>query len=237
MTLFQKYLKIAGLLSLLVLYSCGNKSETEQSKEETKKEELHSEDERGSEVVLTDEQIKVMGIELAKVDLQNISGYIRVNGEVMVNPDQESKVGSIISGRVKKIYVKEGSFVRAGQTLAVIENPELINIQVDYINARNEYEFVKREYERQLKLSEDNIGSKKTLAELENNYRKSLANFKTLEEKLATYGIPKDRFENIYKDTVANLQRYYTISAPISGNIVKRNLTVGQYVEPSIDLF
>jgi len=88
-----------------------------------------------------------------KLEYQNIAGYIKVNGEVTINPDNESKVGSLISGRIKKIYVKEGSFVRAGQTLAIIENPELINIQVEYINSKNEYEYLKLEYERQLKLS------------------------------------------------------------------------------------
>lgn len=154
-----------------------------------------------------------------------------------MNPHQESKVGSIIPGRIKKIYVKEGSFVKAGQTMAVIENPQLIDVQVEYINAKNEYEFSKREYERQLKLNSDNIGSKKTLNELESKYKKSLADYKTLEEKLSSYKISKNRFDNIYEDTVANLQKYYSISAPISGNIIERNVSVGQYVEPSSDMF
>ncbi|MBZ0202879.1 MAG: efflux RND transporter periplasmic adaptor subunit, partial [Ignavibacteria bacterium] len=119
----------------------------------------------------------------------------------------------------------------------VIENPQLIDMQVEYINAKNEYEYSKKEYERQLKLSSDNIGSKKTLNELESNYKKALADYKTLEEKLSSYKISKNRFDNIYEDTVANLQRYYTITAPISGSIIERNVTIGQYVEPSSDMF
>lgn len=235
MIALNKYSKLLILLMLLIVSGCGNKSGVERPKEETKKEEHH--EEVISEILLSEEQIKFMGIETEKLNNQNISGYIKVNGEVMINPDQESKVGSIIAGRVRKIYVKEGSFVKAGQTLAVVENPEIINVQVDYLNAKNEYEFAKKEYERQLKLSSDNIGSKKTLNELETNYKKSLANYKTLEEKLSVYKIGKSRFDNLYKDTISNLQHYYTISSPISGNIVKRNLTVGQYVEPSTDLF
>ena len=108
---------------------------------------------------------------------------------------------------------------------------------MDYINAKNEYEYSKKEYERQLKLNSDNIGSGKTLNLLETNYKKSLADYKTLEEKLLSYKISKNRFNNIYEDTVANLQRYYTITAPISGSIVERNITIGQYVEPSSDMF
>lgn len=223
------------LLFALFLIGCGNNDETRTENKDIHKEEEH--DEHKNEIVLSDEQIKIMGIELEKYQNQNISGYISVNGEVMMNQDQESKVGSIISGRVKKIYVKEGSYVKAGQVLAVIENPELINIQVEYINAKNEYEYSKTEYERQLKLSKDNIGSKKTLAELEARYKSALTLYKTYEEKLASFKISKTRFDRIYEDTVSNLQRYYSVTSPISGNVISRMVTVGQYIEPSVDMF
>lgn len=228
-------LTILLITAAMVFQSCGDgKKEQGNTKPE---EENHSEESETREVALTEEQIKLMGIETNKLAPENISGYIKVNGEVVINPDQESKVGSIIPGRIRKIYVKEGSFVRAGQTLAVIENPQLIDIQVEYINSKNEYEYSKREYERQLKLNRDNIGSQKTLNELESKYKKSLADYKTLEEKLSSYKISKNRFDNIYEDTVANLQRYYSITAPISGSVIERNVSVGQYVEPSGDIF
>jgi len=236
MKLTQKLLITLFAAVLVFIFSCNNEGTNEKVITEKNSEEKHNEEET-AETIITAEQVKLMGIESEKLQLQNISGYIKVNGEVVVNPDQESKVGSIIPGRIKKIYVKEGSFVKAGQTLAVIENPQLIDVQVEYINAKNEYEFSKREYERQLKLNSDNIGSKKTLNELESKYKKSLADYKTLEEKLSSYKISKNRFDNIYEDTVANLQKYYSISAPISGNIIERNVSVGQYVEPSSDMF
>jgi cobalt-zinc-cadmium efflux system membrane fusion protein len=235
MTINSKIIKTLFAAALVLILGCNNEGSNEKVTTEKPKEESHHDEE--PQAVLTHEQIKLMGIESGKLQLQNLSGYIRVNGEVVINPDQESKVGSIIPGRIRKIYVKEGSFVKAGQTLAVIENPQLIDVQVEYINAKNEYEFSKREYERQLTLSGDNIGSKKTLSELESRYKKSLADYKTLEEKLGSYKISKNRFDRIYDDTVANLQKYYTITAPISGNIIERNVSVGQYVEPSGDMF
>lgn len=235
----KRMIKLIPLFIFLLLYAvgCGNDEKNVTEKEGHIDEHTEHGDEHGSEVSITDEQIKLMGIETEKLALQNISGYIKVNGEVVIDPDQESKVGSIIPGRIRKVFVKQGSFVKAGQTLAVIENPQLIDVQVEYLNAKNDYEYAKREYERQLKLSNDNIGSKKTLSELETQYKKALADYKTLEEKLASYKISKNRFNDLYEDTVANLQRFYTVSAPISGSIVERNVTIGQYVEPSSDMF
>jgi len=231
---------IINVLLILAVSGCSNKDEaTNQSKDMHSEESAHNEEgeQHEDEIALSEEQFKLMGIEFAKYEKQNIEGYIKANGEIMINPDNESKVGGIIPGRVRKIYVKEGSFVRAGQTLAVIENPDLINVQVDYINAKNDFEFAKQEYDRQKKLNSDNIGSKKNLAEIETNYKRALANYKTLEEKLSVYRISKNRFDNIYQDTIANLQRNFSITAPISGSIVSRKITVGQYVEPSMDMF
>ena len=231
---------VINLLLIVFFTGCNGKEEINNESNDVHSEESEHKEEgdaHENEVALSDEQIRLMGIELSKLESQNISGYIKVNGEIMMNQDNESKVGSIIPGRVKKIYVKEGSYVRAGQTLALIENPDLINVQVDYINAKNDFEFAKQEYDRQQKLSNDNIGSKKNLAEIESNYKRALANYKTLEEKLSTYKISKSRFDNIYTDTTADLQRNYSITAPISGNVISRMITIGQYVEPSMDMF
>lgn len=230
-------LTLINLFLIFTVWGCSNKDELKNESREQHSEDEHKDHGHENEVVLTEAQISLMGIEITKIELQNINGYIKVNGEIMMNQDNESKVGSIIPGRVKKIYVKEGTFVRAGQTLAVIETPDLINVQVEYINAKNEFEFAKQEYDRQKKLNNDNIGSKKNLEEIEANYKRTLANYKTLEEKLSSYKISKNRLENIYTDTVANLQRNFAVTAPISGNVVSRMISIGQYVEPSMDMF
>lgn len=224
---------------LLRFNGCGNKDSTvkEEGKTEHTEHEEHG-DEHPSEVALTEEQIKLMDIQSEKLSLQNISGYIKVNGEVMINPDQESKVGSIIPGRIKKIYVKEGSFVKAGQVLASIENLDLVNAQVEYLEAKHEYEHAKAEYERQLKLSGDNIGSRKELAKLKSDYEHAVVGMKSAEQKLQNYKVSKQRLENYEDTTVHNeLQRYYPIVAPISGSVVSRMVTVGQFVEPTTDMF
>ena len=129
-----KWLNLFFITAIMFFAGCNNESTNDKLQTDKPKEENHTDEEPTGEVALTEDQIKLMGIENEKLALENISGYIKVNGEVAINPDQESKVGSIIPGRIRKIYVKEGSFVRAGQTLAVIENPQFIDVQVEYIN-------------------------------------------------------------------------------------------------------
>jgi cobalt-zinc-cadmium efflux system membrane fusion protein len=232
------WLNIFILAIILFITGCNNESSNDKLQTEKPKEENHSDEESTGEVALTDDQIKLMGIESEKLTLENISGYIKVNGEVVINPDQESKVGSIIPGRIKKIYVKEGSYVRAGQTLALIENLDLVNAQVEFLEAKHEYEHAKAEYERQLKLSSDNIGSKKELGKLKAEYEHAVVGMKSAEQTLQNYKVSKSRLDNYEDTTVHNeLQRYYPVTAPISGNLVSRMVTVGQYVESATDMF
>lgn len=217
------------MLAVTVFASCGKKQEPQ-----TEKKEEHHE-ENSNEVSLTPEQIKLMGIKTKPINDVNISGYIKVTGEVKINQDQESKVGGIISGRVKSVSVKEGSTVRAGQVLATIENVELVGVQSDYISAKNELEYAKQELDRQRRISD--LTSQKTLAELEANYKRALTNVRSIEQRLSSYRINKNRLDNILDDTTASVQRYYSIVAPIGGNIIERTISVGQFVEPSTEMF
>ncbi|MBN8568043.1 MAG: efflux RND transporter periplasmic adaptor subunit [Ignavibacteria bacterium] len=226
----MKQLKLIIIfLALVVLTSCGKKQE-----QQTEQKEEHH-DENSNEVSLTAEQIKLMGIRTKPISDVNISGYIKVTGEVKINQEQESKVGGIISGRVKSVAVKEGSSVRAGQVLATIENVELVGVQSDYITAKNELEYAKQELDRQKKISD--LTSKKTLAELEANYKRALTNVRSIEQRLSSYKINKNNLDNVLSDSTASVQRYYSIVAPISGNIVQRTISVGQFVEPSTEMF
>ncbi len=232
---------IINLLLILAVSGCSNKDEaTNESKDMHSEESGHKEEGENheDEVALTEEQIILMGIELSKIDSQNINGYIKVNGEIMINPDNESNAGSIIPGRVKKIYVKEGSFVRAGQTLALIENLDLINAQVEYLEAKHEFEHAQTEYERQQKLASNDIGSKKEFSKIKAEYEHAVISLKSAEQRMLSYKISISSLDN-YEDRANSneLERYYPVTSPISGNIASRRVTVGQYVEPSTDMF
>lgn len=221
------------LFTLLLIISIFGCSKNNPETEAVKKIHDSEHEEHDNEVALTEDQLKLMEIETTKIEEHNISGYIKASGEVKINPDQESKVGGMIPGRISRINVKEGSFVRAGQVLATIENVDLINVQTEYVEALHEYEHSKKEYERQKTLRSNNIGSEKELSKLLADYEHALVGLRASEQRLEGYRISKNRFT----DTTINVQRYFPVTAPISGNVIKRNVTVGQFADPSMDMF
>ncbi len=60
---------------------------------------------------------------------------------------------------------------------------------------------------------------------------------RSLEQRLSSYKINKNRFDNVGEDTTVNVQRYYSVTSPISGNVVSRMITIGQFVDPSTEMF
>ena len=108
--------------ALVILASCsGNKNAENQTKE--------TEARRTEEVELTQEQLNTVGIILGKVEKKELGSVIRVNGKLKLNPQDKADATSLVSGIVRKISVIEGQQVKAGQTVAYIENTEIVEMQ------------------------------------------------------------------------------------------------------------
>ena len=74
------------------------------------------------------------------MEKKELGSVIRVNGELKLNPQDKADVTSLIGGIVRKISVIEGQQVKAGQTVAYIENTEIVEMQKNYLVAAKEKE-------------------------------------------------------------------------------------------------
>ena len=120
----KKILIITSILfSFVLLSSCGSNSET--TKEEAREEggKVHVNENTAS---LTDEQIKTIGIELGTVEQKELTNSIKANGILTVPNQNKAFVTPLLSGVIKTLNVQPGTYVRQGQAIATIVNPELI---------------------------------------------------------------------------------------------------------------
>ncbi len=149
--------------ALVILASCsGNKNAGNQTKE--------TEERRTEEVEQTQEQLNTVGITLGKVEKKELGSVIRTNGELKLNPQDKADVTSLIGGIVRKIRVIEGQQVKAGQTVAYIENTEIVEMQKNYLVAAKEKETAQLEQQRQRMLSAQGARVEKTLQQAEATY-------------------------------------------------------------------
>lgn len=218
-------LKQSVLISVLVLgfISCekAKKNETE-TKEENLPENI---------VELRADQIKLAKIETGTIEMRSLSGILKVNGVVSVAPQNLATVCMPLGGFVRSTSLMPGNSVKKGQTLAVIENQEFIDIQQKYLEAKNKLEYALAEYKRHSELYKDDVYSQKNVQQVTTEYRNLKAEVKALEQKLSLIGINPSRL------TEDNISRSVALVSPISGYVKTVNVSIGKSVSASDVLF
>ena len=182
-------------------------------------------------VELRDDQIKMAGIETGSIEWRSLSGNLKVNGSVGVAPENLATVCMPFGGFVKSVTLMPGHAVTKGQTLAVLENQQFVEIQQNYLEAKSKLEFAEAEFKRHSELFKEDVYSQQNLQKVTADYKGLKAEVKALEQKLAMIGIDP---VYLHEDDIS---RSVSVVSPISGYVKAVNINVGKYVAPSDVLF
>jgi len=213
---------ISAFLITLVSCSGGTKGAAE-----TKEEEIIPED----IVELRGDQIKLANIETGAIEPRSLSGTLKVSGTIAVAPQNLATVSMPLGGFVKSTSLMPGNAVRKGQTLAILENQEFVDIQQAYLEAKNKFEYSEAEYNRQSELYKNDVSSKKNMQQVTTDYKSLKTQVKALEQKLALIGIDP---ANLHEDDISSS---VALLSPISGFVKAVNVNIGKFVAPSDVLF
>lgn len=212
-----------ALSAILLLISCNSNHETTADIQTN----VTPETEAGNEVIVTKEQFNSSGMSMAQIDTAVFYDVVNTKGYLDVPPDKKAFVSTFLGGYVKNIDLLPGDKVKKGQVLLTLVNPEYLELQQSYIEVKEQLNYMKAEYERQTSLAKENIASKKYLEKVKSDYNQSLAKFNSLKEKLKLLNIDtKDVEDN-------HLTSEIYLLAPISGNIVELNASLGKYMSPA----
>lgn len=213
-----------AVLSLFFIVSCNG---GKKSGQETKEEEVLPD----NIVELRADQIKLADVEMGSVEVRSLSGTFKANGTVAVAPQSLATVCMPMGGFVKKTSLMPGQRVRKGQTLAIIENQEFVDIQQNYLEAKNKLEYAGAEYKRHSELYKDDVYSQKNVQQVTVEYKNLKTQVSALEQKLALIGINPRRLR------ANNISRFVALTSPISGYVKTVNVNMGKFVAPSDVLF
>jgi cobalt-zinc-cadmium efflux system membrane fusion protein len=144
-----------------------------------------------------------------------------------VPPENKAVVNSITGGYIKTIPLLVGDIVKKGQQLVTIENPEFVRMQQEYMEVKEQLNYLKSEYERQNKMFKEDIISQKVYLKAESQYKTANASYKGLKKQLSMLNINPRKVEEGQITSIVN------IYAPISGSITKVNVSIGSYVSPT----
>jgi RND family efflux transporter MFP subunit len=206
------------------LVSCSNSNKPPA---ETTEAELLSED----IVEMRDDQIKLAGVEMGMIEMRSLSSNLKVNGIVTVAPQNLATVCMPLGGFIKNTSLIPGNRVSKGQTLALIENQEFVDIQQSYLEAKNRLLFAEAEFNRHTDLYKNDVYSESNLQQVTVEYKNLKALVKSLEQKLILIGISPQKLNE------ENISSAVNLVSPINGFLKEVNVNIGKYVSPNDVLF
>ncbi len=216
-------IKLVLFFFSLAVFSCSSPSRKETSSAPIAK--------KSNEVVLSDEQFKSIKIQLGSVESRSLSGSIKANGMLDVPPQNLVSISAPLGGFVKSTEFLQGMHVKKGQVVVVLEHPDYIQLQQDYLDNRNQLEYLEQEYNRQLDLSKENVNALKTLQQSKSAYQSTKARVEGLKAKLKLVNInPADIESGEIKSSV-------NVISPIAGFISQVNVNIGMHVNPTDIMF
>ncbi|HNF02768.1 MAG TPA: efflux RND transporter periplasmic adaptor subunit, partial [Ferruginibacter sp.] len=215
------YTIIAG--SLFLFLSCKGKQEAKTESEAAAVNE--------NTVTLTEQQMKNAGILTGHPVVETMSGTIKVNGLVDVPPQNMVSISFPTGGYLKSTHLLPGMHVRKGESIAIMQDQALIQLQQDYLVSRSKLTYLEKEYERQRSLNATKAASDKVFEQVTNELQVEKVTMNSLREKLLMIGINPTGLNE------TNISRSVSIPSPINGYVASVKVNIGKYVNPSDVLF
>lgn len=216
------YFRSLLLVAMMALASCNSNEKSEAANTDTIK---ITED--ADAIIITENQFSSGNMEVGKITTQPFNTVVKANGMFAVPPENQADVSAYFAGYVKNISLLPGDVVKKGQTLFTIENPEYVQAQQDFLEAKGRLNYLKSDYERQKELMADNVTSKKNFLKAESEYTVTRAQYQSLKKKLSLMNINPNTL------TGDNIRSVISVPSPLSGYATTINATKGMYLNPS----
>ncbi|HNN27292.1 MAG TPA: efflux RND transporter periplasmic adaptor subunit, partial [Chitinophagales bacterium] len=136
-----------------------------------------------------------------------------------------------LGGYLKSTKLLPGMHISKGEVIAVMEDPQYIQLQQDYLTAKAQFAYNESEYLRQKELNESKAVSDKVFEQAKATYQTQNILIKSLEQKLKLIGL------NPTTVTANTITKSINIYSPINGFVSTVNVNIGKYVTPSDVLF
>lgn len=178
-------------------------------------------------ISFTPQQIEFAGIAASPFIDTVLNSHTNCVGEVELPPQSFASVSVPLGGFVKEIFVLSNQFVKKGQTLATIANPDYIKVQQEYLEFSALTEQLGVEFRRQETLASNEASSVKKMQQAKADYEVAKARLQSAEATLALLEVVPDEVKR------NGIRSELPVKSPISGFITELNANIGRYLNPN----
>ena len=234
---------LALVLLLVVSWGCGSGSVPEAPIQKHTDGDEHGEqhdahDEHGGEQVVRLDSATVdrLGLQMAVAGPGDLEITVELPGEVQVNGDRMAHVAPRVVGVAREVLVSLGDTVRPGQVLAVLESRELADAKASYLAANERKRLADSTFQREERLWRGKVSSEQDYLDASNGLAEARIELRAAEQKLHALGFDEDEVGRIAEEPDTEFTRY-RISAPFSGEVIDRHLTIGETISAGTPVF
>lgn len=184
---------------------------------------------------LNQQQIDHLGIQVQPLVASQNVHLLYAPAKVVVPPNREVLVGVAQSGLLTHINASAGDTVKAGQVLATLQSPALVELQTQYLKALNDGQLVQTLLQRDKRLLADGIIPERRLQETQNQYAGTTTGIKEAEQLLIMAGMSSAEIKSLA--STRRLSQQLSIRSPIDGVILERTAVIGDRPDMLAPLF
>ena len=178
-------------------------------------------------------------LQTERVGLRPIRMLLKAQGgKILPNENRLAHLGPRVPGRIVAVYANLGDRVEAGQRLLLLDSPAFGEAQLEYRKRRTALRVSERAFERAKALSAEGAIGISEYQRREAEHDNAKAELYEAEEKLHLLGMAEREIERLAAEKLPHAEvAQVFLRAPFSGEIIERNATVGEVIDPSKTVF
>lgn len=178
-------------------------------------------------VKVTDKQLTLNSIEVLTAGPAKIKSILHLQGEIKLNADKSVHIVPRVGGIVDTVSANAGDTVRKGQVLAAISSQAIADMRSDWLAAQKRVGLARSTFNREKQLWEEKISAEQDYLQAQHDLQEAEINASRIQQKLGAVGAGSG----------GKGQARYEIRSPIDGIITNKQVSLGQVVSETDNIF
>jgi cobalt-zinc-cadmium efflux system membrane fusion protein len=168
-------------------------------------------------------------------EMSDVVGTLRVAAHIETDAQRIAHVGSPVAGRILRLLVFEGQHIKAGTVLAMLHSTALSDTQFALIKANSQQNLAAASEKRAEQLVEADVIGRAELERRRAELLQATTEASSYRTQLLGLGMTEGQIHQL--ETNRKLSADYPIVTPKSGTVLKRDIAIGQVVQPADPAF
>lgn len=148
-------------------------------------------------------------LKTAAVSKRSLANNLHVTGQIHADVGKEIDVTARFSGRVVKVNVSLGDFVKTGQILATVDSQENSDLQAELLEAKSKLTIAQAHEERERQIYEEHLHRPPALIEARTRHDEAKVHLELTQAEF-------ERQQGLYREKIASQKDFMNIQATLA---------------------